>query len=471
MRGTTRKHRAGARAAAAVLAAAFAGATAAEASSAPEVAVEMEAEVYAYEAPGNGSGPLWCHGSTCIARLGDEVFASGIETIPGAKPLNNVRWTLYRLGKDGWKLWRKDEADRTREPSPLAVFPGGRVFLSANPTLAAPDSYSGPAEPRVLEFQAGDPEAKPATLIPVWAGRPDFTEHSYRSFAADGPRRELILFQNVGYTHAEWALFDREGVWSAQGRLFWPWGAEYPKPGPIRVCYPAVALRDRAVHFAGVSDIQEPYPEWRAYKRALTGSEWDYDFRRLFYTWTDEVGRKEFSPWVEISSRDKTCGWIFPRDLWLDAGGAAHLLWSERAIDERLREKFFPSAKQTISLAYAVVRGGAVVLRKAVAEAEEPLLGEIPGAGRFHATEAGRLFVVYHVTGKSTDGARLFENRIVEVRGGSIGRPARIPLSVPLANFFTATPRAGSAPSSTIDLLGEGKKPGAIRYARIRIVR
>ncbi|MGQ9591377.1 MAG: hypothetical protein ACUVYA_13920, partial [Planctomycetota bacterium] len=427
--------------------------------------------VYAYEAPGNGSGPLWCHGSTCIARLGDEVFASGIETIPGAKPLNNVRWTLYRLGKDGWKLWRKDEADRTREPSPLAVFPGGRVFLSANPTLAPPDSYSGPAEPRVLEFQAGDPEAKPAARIPVWTGRPDFTEHSYRSFAADGPRRELILFQNVGYTHAEWTLFDREGVWSAQGKLFWPWGAEYPKPGPIRVCYPAVALRDRAVHFAGVSDIQEPYPEWRAYKRALTGSEWDYDFRRLFYTWTDEVGRKEFSPWVEISSRDKTCGWIFPRDLWLDAGGAAHLLWSERAIDERLREKFFPSAKQTISLAYAVVRGGAVVLRKAVAEAEEPLLGEIPGAGRFHATEAGRLFVVYHVTGKSPDGARLFENRIVEVRGGSIGRPARIPLSAPLANFFTATPRAGSAPSSTIDLLGEGEKPGAIRYARIRIVR
>jgi hypothetical protein len=44
----------------------------------------------------------------------------------------------------------------------------------------------------------------------------------------------LILFQNIGYTHAEWAFRDRSGN-SAQGKLVWPDGKEYPKPQPIRV--------------------------------------------------------------------------------------------------------------------------------------------------------------------------------------------------------------------------------------------
>ena len=57
---------------------------------------------------------------------------------------------------------------------------------------------------------------------------------------------ELILFQNIGYTHAEWTFRDRTGKWSAQGHLKWPWGAEYDKHEPIRVCYPNVALRGRS---------------------------------------------------------------------------------------------------------------------------------------------------------------------------------------------------------------------------------
>ena len=134
--------------------------------------------------------------------------------------------------------------------------------------------------------------AAPVTLTPVWHGEPKFSEHSYRSFAADGAGRELILFQNIGYTHAEWTFRDRAGTWSAQGQLKWPWGAEYDQPEPIRVCYPNVAVRDRAVHFFGVSDVVEPYKAWREFKRELTGQQWDYDFRRLFYTWTRDVTRE-----------------------------------------------------------------------------------------------------------------------------------------------------------------------------------
>src|SRR5438132_3538425 len=55
-------------------------------------AVEIEEVVYHFEPSNNGSGPMWCHGSTCLVRMGDACFASGIETLPGVKPLNNCRW-------------------------------------------------------------------------------------------------------------------------------------------------------------------------------------------------------------------------------------------------------------------------------------------------------------------------------------------------------------------------------------------
>ena len=109
-------------------------------------------------------------------------------------------------------------------------------------------------------------------------------------------------------------FLDRHDKWSAQGQLRWPWGADYPKPQPIRICYPNVALHNRAVHFCGVSDIVEPNPDWRAFKRELTGREWDYDFRRLFYTWTPDLTRFAFRDWIEIASREETCGWISPVD-------------------------------------------------------------------------------------------------------------------------------------------------------------
>ena len=131
--------------------------------------VEAEEEVYRYEPADNGAGPLWCHGSTCLVRIGEEVFASGLETLKDVKPLNNCRWTLFRRGPKGWELLRKDENGRTREPCPLAAFPGGPLFLSANPTLTAPQRLQrpGPAgDPRVL---AGRPQ-RPTQDDPAGVG-------------------------------------------------------------------------------------------------------------------------------------------------------------------------------------------------------------------------------------------------------------------------------------------------------------
>ena len=278
---------------------------------------------------------------------------------------------------------------------------------------------------------------------------------------------ELVLFQNIGYTHAAWTFRDRAGKWSAQGQLKWPWGAEYDTTRPIRVCYPNVALRGRAVHFFGVSDVVEPYKAWREFKRELTGQQWDYDFRRLFYTWTRDITKEPFAEWVEIASRDKTAGWVSPGDLWLAPNNDVHLLWSERAIDERLREKFFPEAKQSHALNYALVREGKVVRRRTLMESTEDKPGIAGSAGRFHVTPDNRLFVVCYASGTEAGGRSVAENRIMEILpDGAVGAPVRLPLTKPFTSYFTTTVRGGSPPSQTLEMLGAA--PGRWQRDQLR---
>jgi len=434
--------------------------------------VEVEEDVYSFLPANNGAGPMWCSGSTCLVRIGDDVFASGLETVKDAKPLNNCRWTLYKRTVAGWHLVQADPAGRTREPCPLVVLAGGNLLLSANPTLVTDrNAYAGPAHPEILRFSAKAPKAPFETILPVWDGQPQFTEHSYRSFAADSSSGGLVLFQNIDYTHTEWAFRDGDGRWAAKGRLAWPWGADYDKPQPIRVCYPDVTIRGRQVHFCGVSDIDEPYGRWRDYKLALTGEKWDYDFRRLFYTWTDDITTGKFHPWVEIASRDKTCGWIDPGDLWLAPNGSTHILWKERAIDERLRKKFFPGEKQSYSLQYAVLREGKVISRRTLIRAEEGQQCLVPSRGRFQVMPDGRLLVFYYVQGSDAAGRAVSENRVMELRpDGTSGPQIRVPLKQPFQDCFTATVRAGSPPSAILDVLGHRVgTANTVSYARIRL--
>jgi hypothetical protein len=91
--------------------------------------VEVEEDIYGYADAHNGAGPMWCTGSTTLVRTGDRLLASGLETIPDAKPLNNCRWMLFLREDNGWTRVRVDADGRTREPSPLVAFADGRLFL------------------------------------------------------------------------------------------------------------------------------------------------------------------------------------------------------------------------------------------------------------------------------------------------------------------------------------------------------
>jgi len=430
------------------------------------IKVEAEETVYKYEPADNGAGPMWSHGNTCIVRKGDQVVVSGLETLQDVKPLHNTRWMLFERTDTGWELLLKDEKERTREPSPLGLTSNGKILLSVNPTLTEPDSYNGPAEPQILQFDAEDLQADYETLMPAWEGNPEFTEHSYRSFAVDGRSNELILFQNIGYTHAEWSFRDGDGGWKGHGKLEWPWGDDYEVPQAIRVCYPAVQLKDREVHFLGVSDIIEPNKAWKDYKFELTGRKWDYEFRRLFYVYSKDIANEPFQDWVEVASREKTGGHIFPCDLWLAPDGQVHILWTERALDERLHEDFFPEEKQSHALNYAILKEGEVIFRQPVmlSEDADELL---PGRGRFQVTSQNRLFIFYYVHSENNDHR---ENRVVEVLADqSLGATVRVELERPLTSFYTASVRGGSEPSDIIDVYGQDEK-SEMRYARIKIL-
>jgi hypothetical protein len=437
----------------------------------PRPEVEVEEDVYAYEPANNGAGPLWCKGSTCIVRIGRDVFVSGLETLKDFKPLNNVRWLLFKRANEGWAMQRRDETDRTREPCPLAGFPDGRLFLSVNPTLAEPNVYSGPAVPQILQFAAGDLNAPYRRLRPRWEDRPRFTEHSYRGLAADGRNGELLLLNILGHEAHYWSFRDNDGRWAARGKLVFPMGVDYEKPEPVRLCYPVVALANRATYVLAISDIVEPVKAWRDYKRELTRQEWDYDFRRLFYTWTPNILKAPFAPWVEIASRERTAGRIDNLDIWVGRDGAAHMLWHETSLDARLREKFFPGERLTYSLEHCVVRKGKLVAQDSLAAGGEGASSEIPGVGRFHATDDGRLFVFYYCGGKDAAGNPVSENRLMEILpNGKHGQPVKVPLEHPFTGFMTATERGGSPASKKLEVLGEGPdKPLTMRYACIRL--
>ncbi len=432
--------------------------------------VEIEEDVYTWADARNGAGPMWCSGSTCLVRCQGKLFATALETVPDAPPLNNCRWVLLEREAAGWRRVRVDEG-HTREPSPIAASASGSLFVSTNPTLGSgAEPNGGPAWPELLEFSAANPSVAPKTLAPRWEGSPKFREHSYRTLVADGLAGEALLFQNIDYSHAEWAFRNKTGEWSARGRLVWPWGADYERPQPIRVCYPTVALRDRAVHFFGVSDIYEPRSDWHAAKEKITGQHWDYDFRKLFYTWTPDITATGFRPWIEVASREATCGWLSPADLWLAPDGSVHLLWIERAIDERLREKFFPTARQSQALVHAIIREGKIISRENLLESTEDHPGLTASGARFQPTPDGRLFIFLYVYGRDSGGRSIAENRLMELQPGS-GRPMMAAaLHHPFTSFFNATVRAGSPPSLTIDLLGTcADIANTIRYARLRL--
>jgi len=417
--------------------------------------VLIEESIATCEPPNNGSGPLWCYGAPLIARIGQDVFVSIMETGVGVPPLCNTRPRLFlKRGNEHWQMVWSPPAFREREPCPLVVLPRGRLFLSVNTSVMPVGTQYGRCEPRLLEFPRSA-LSEPKQHTPPFPQTATFTDHSYRGIAADSQRGEILLLHidaRSGEYH--YALLKSDGRWDAPGILSFP----------IRACYPQVLLRNRTAYVLAIGDIVEPVEEWRRYKRERTQREWDYVFRRLFFAWTPNVLSEPFSPPLEIDNVDATGGHITNLDLWLDSRGTAHLLYLRQQTTPLLREKYFPNLPLRATLEHCAVREGRVVQRQTLMEGGEGLNTPYPLYARLHSPDGKRLLVVYAAS--NADGTRfnaLFP--LLPQRGESQTIPLREPFSV----FFTACERGGNKPSYTIDLFGTAQDAKELRYAGIQI--
>ena len=417
----------------------------------------------------NGAGPIWCFGSSTLVRDGNALYCTIPEVGAGVTPLCNTRWNLYRrLDGQAWeRVYQSPNYDQ-REPCPMVRLPGGRVAVSTNPAYREWYAWADGRKrycctPQLAFFDLAHLERGPEMHTPVWSMDHAFNEHSYRGMGVDAETGALFLAHQAPDPDQDhdfvvaWSYLDAEGSWSQQGVLRFP----------MRGCYPQIAVRGRAVYILAISDEMEPVPAWADYKAMVTGQrDWDYDFRQLFFTWTPDITKRPFSPPLTVASRDETAGIITNRDLWIAPDGDAYVLYQERNIWHAfMRDRFWPGTPTKMSLKMARVHNGRVaerwLLQESVenmtdratvsgkAERYEPTMTPpVPSYAVFHATPDGRLYVVCHQSGTVAAG-----NYIRQVLP-DLGEPIPIPLSTPLASFFTASVRAGSLPAESVDLYG-----------------
>jgi hypothetical protein len=423
--------------------------------------VEAEEVVTRYTPANNGAGPLWCYGSTVIARQGGDVFLSVIETGKNVPPLCNTRWQFWHRSSDGWKLEQSEKEYRQREPCPLGVFQDGPVFMSVNPSTEPAGTKYGPCKPLVLQFDPANLTEPAKIHQPAWVDGTYFTDHSYRGFAADGTNSELLLLNINAKTSGQFVSYrDSNGQWHQKETIIFP----------IRACYPQVALQDGAAHVMAIGDIVEPVPEWRKLKYEKLKRDWDYVFRRLFYTYTDNIRSIVFCAPVEIDTVEKTCGHIRNLDLYIDETGAAHLLYTKQPHQyEFIRDKYFPGETMKTYLQDVIVKDGKILSRQTLAERPADPEGFEPSFGRFHINGVGELYVIAAGT-KVENGQRTSGNFLARIQAGNNKVQFElIELKHPFGNFFTNTPRGGSKPSDIIDIFGTADDSPNLRYARIRI--
>jgi|GEM_PF-839200 len=419
----------------------------------PMAIVRVQEEVYRFEPPNNGSGPMWSHGNTQVVCSGEDVFVSQMETGRDVLPLSNTRWRLLRRGAQGWETVAMPGSFSQREPCPLAVM-GKRLFLSVNDLVEPPGTRYGRCEPGLLRFDIDELEEEPQRILPNWGDPlPHFTDHSYRGLAADPTSRRLLVLHIDAQTSLQhWCYLTEEGETLRSGAIGFP----------IRACYPQVALQGKAAYVLAVGDIYEPVEEWRAYKREKLQREWDYVFRILYFTWTPDILAQDFMEPIEIANVDATAGNIFNQDLWVSPSGQAYILYTEQPVaSELLRDRFFPGLSVTRSLFLAVVDQGKLIERRVIWEGNAS--GE-PVQARFHETPDGRLYVVAFAQGEKAGNylASVYpDERTIEW--------VPIPLEPAFVSYCLADRRSGCEPSYTIHIHGHTNSAERVDYAEVEI--
>lgn len=409
--------------------------------------------------------PLWSRGSPTIVRYGETLYATVMEPVFNAIEPNNLILNVYRRDKNSsWTLMYRDENNLQREPCPVMLSPKGELIITSNPTYlekctTGKPAYHSASIPLIYVFDLNqDFPGHPRIIIPKWNKEYPFNAHSYRAGTIDSSTGDYFLmnlYNNCNEKQA-WSLLDNMHHTIRTGKIRYP----------LRSCYQSMALRDNAVHILSVSDIVEPVQEWKDYKYQVTGRSWDYDFRTIYYAYSDDIRSSDFLEPIVIDSSEETCGKAFGLDIFVDEAGRAHLLYTMRNIwHSFMRDKFFPDLPLLSAIKYCIVEKGSVIFRRTIDETSilKDEQDSSDYTGFFYETESGAPGVVFRRCNSGDEeranGWYLANN----IHDESMS--VQLLPGVEITDGFNGKRRNGSDLSGSIDIYGITKDE--IRYVRI----
>ena len=405
----------------------------------------------------NGSSPMWSAGAPLVVRENGNVWASLSVHDAEAPPYCNTHWELWRRPPEqAWEKVRQGPEASEREPCPIFWLNDESLVVSVHPKIVARDVHQGGekswyCQPALAVYDPSRDDRAARLWVPDLGPSAPFAQHSYRGVGVDAEQGEFcqLIIDRGDVFRATWR--DRAGDWHPLA----------PPAFPIRACYPVVALRNRTAHVLAIGDIKEPNADWKAEKSRVLQREWDYVFRRLFYTWSPDLSAEPWREPIEVDSVEDTAGWMFNLDMLIDSQNRVHLLWIRRTIEHGfLRDRFFPGQPIVESVIHAVVEQGRVTARETLLSREvsgDQDEGRNFSSGRFHALPDGRLIAVLSTEvaqagGASERGLLLQE---LDSQAQALQPPVRVTLARPLPAgwFFTNTTRGGSKPDHHLDPL------------------
>jgi len=339
----------------------------------------------------NGADPCWSKGNSPILRIGSRVFVTNSRVHPERKPLNNTTLEIWEKEDGGeWRMVYEDPETFQREPCPMACLGNDLLAVTVNAPAAshAPDEATEDTNciPTLYLFDISGPLRKVGSMRLTW-DQDDyvFWEHSYRGLAFDSVRGNLFL-NNIEYSgdcRFCYTVLNRQLECIKTGKLRFP----------ARCCYHTIAMKDGETYLFGVRDIKEPNAEWRDYKRAMTGRQWDYDFRQIYLNYCADIKTGDFEPSVLICDRDATCGWTFPLDCCYDQNGDMLFLASVQNVTPSfMRERFFPGIAPESALEMYRFSKGKLISKTQLALSADTELS-VGYNGFFHTAANGEVYV------------------------------------------------------------------------------
>jgi hypothetical protein len=174
----------------------------------------------------------------------------------------------------------------------------------------------------------------------------------------------------------------------------------------------------------------------------------------LLYKTCGDITQGQFTDTICITSRDETCGHVYPQDIYADADDICHVLYTTRRIwHPFMRDRFFPNVEFESTLEYATVKNGSVIHRELLdrdTEAADGAFIETEYCASLQERTDGSMAVLYSKWNSPSHTQR--PDGYYRTDLDTLGDAVPMELSTPPSIFCLASPRAGNLPRDTADV-------------------